>query len=149
MSRGDNPTIGAKSSGAAEALKYMLLEYPEQLRLQFKGDVSNFIQEQASMCSQFESADALRDRTCESATLVPEELTFEQAERDGSAVYFYKRLVTPAAHLMYSSGDKEIRDISRRAFRRRKNVAYKLNFVVCLNKDYRPARAKAIVQIRQ
>src|SRR5258708_30762393 len=106
MSRGDNPTIGTKSSGAAEALKYMLLEYAEQFRLQFQGDVSDFIQEQTSMGSQFESADALRDGTCESATLVPEEFTFEQADREGSAVYFYKRLVTPAAHLMYSSGNK-------------------------------------------
>jgi hypothetical protein len=51
---------------------------------------------------------------------------------------------------MYSSSDKEIRDVSRRAFREKKeNFAYKLNFVICLNKEYRLARAKAIVQIRQ
>jgi hypothetical protein len=48
---------------------------------------------------------------------------------------------------MYSPGGKESRDVSRRAFRKKDNVAYKLNLVVCLNKEYRIARAKAIVQI--
>ncbi len=69
MSRGDNPAIRAKSSGAAEALKYMLLEYPEQFRLQFQGDVSDFIQEQASRPMRCATAPVKAPRSCPKSSL--------------------------------------------------------------------------------
>src|ERR1051326_1085261 len=70
---GDQPRISAESAGATEPLKLALLQDTQKFGLQIDRDLSDLIQEDSPMMRQFEPADALRDRACKSALLVPEE----------------------------------------------------------------------------
>ena len=63
-----------------------LLRHAEQLGLQRRGHVGDFIQEDGAAVGHLEAANALRDRAGERALLVAEEFAFEQGLRDGGAV---------------------------------------------------------------
>ena len=70
----------------ADAVETPLLGHAEQLGLQRRGHVGDFIQEDGAVVGHLEAANPLRHRAGEGAFLVPEELAFEQGLRDGGAV---------------------------------------------------------------
>lgn len=53
--------------------------------------VPNFIQEQGSCVGHFETANSLRDRSGESALLVPKQFAFRQVKGNGCAIQLYER----------------------------------------------------------
>src|SRR5207244_5387672 len=90
----DVDSFGAR---AAETLELLLLEHPEQLRLQLERDVADLVEEDRPLVRQLEPPDPLRDRTREGAPLVAEELALEETRRDGRAVELHERAFpTPA-----------------------------------------------------
>src|ERR1035441_10263563 len=78
---GDNPHVHTSGPAAAYPLKLLLLKNPEQLGLQVQRHVADLIQEQRAAVGCFEPAYALRHRSRERASLVPEKLAFEQLSR--------------------------------------------------------------------
>jgi hypothetical protein len=65
--------------------------------LQFQRQIADFVQEQCASIRGLKSPDSLRDRACESSTLVSEQLTFEQASGNSGAVYRHESLVPTGA----------------------------------------------------
>jgi len=60
-------------AAAPETLELLLLEYTQQLRLQWQWDISDFIEEHCPSVGNFETADFLGDSPCELALLMPKE----------------------------------------------------------------------------
>ena len=63
------------SASAAEALELLFLQDTQQLGLQGRRDITDFIQEKRSLVGQFEATDFLRNGAGECALLVTKELT--------------------------------------------------------------------------
>jgi hypothetical protein len=63
---------------APEPLKFLLLQYPQQLRLQFQGDIAHFFEKECPPIRQFEVPEFLRDGSRECPFLMPKELTLQQ-----------------------------------------------------------------------
>ena len=78
------------SAGAAQTLKLLFLQNPQQLRLQPRRNVSYFIQEKGALVGQFETANLLRDCSRERPLLVAKEFTFQQVQWNGSAIQPYE-----------------------------------------------------------
>ena len=58
VGRGHEPDVDADRPGAAKAFELLLLQHPQQLRLQLQGDVTDLVQKQRPAMRQLESADA-------------------------------------------------------------------------------------------
>ncbi len=56
---------------AAQPLKFPLLQYPQQLRLNFNRNVAHFVEEQRALIGEFEPADFLADGAGERSLLMP------------------------------------------------------------------------------
>jgi hypothetical protein len=82
---------------ASQSLKFLLLEHPKQLSLEFKRNVADFVKEKCAAISQLKSSDFLHNGAGKRAFLMPEELAFDQAGRDGSTVQLDDCLVLPSA----------------------------------------------------
>ena len=78
--------IHLNSAIAAQALKFLILQYAEQLGLQLKRNLANFVVKQSSTLGKFQTADLMADGSRESSLFVSEELTFQQAGRNCRAV---------------------------------------------------------------
>src|ERR1700756_5983304 len=76
---------------AAQALEFLLLQDPQQLRLQGKGNIPYFIQEQCPSIGHFETANFQSHSSGEGALLVPEEFAFQQVKGNGGAIQLDKR----------------------------------------------------------
>src|SRR3984893_16647666 len=104
--RGNQTCIGSQGARTPETLEFPFLQYAKQLRLQFKRNLSNLIQKDRAAIGYFKASDALRDRSCKCAFLVPEQLAFEQARRDGRAVELDERLRAARAQIMNGARDQ-------------------------------------------
>jgi hypothetical protein len=74
---------------AAQALKFLLLQYAKKFGLQCQGNIADLIQEECALVGQFETANLLRDRASKSAPLMAKKFAFQQIERNRSAIQFY------------------------------------------------------------
>src|SRR5258705_4753108 len=92
--------IGPKSARASQPLELLLLKHAEQLGLQFERNFSYFVQENGAAISHFETPNPLRDRSCECALLVPEQLALEQTCRNGRAIELDERFRAPRTQIM-------------------------------------------------
>src|SRR5581483_448817 len=90
---------------AAEPLELTLLQDPEQLRLQFQSDISNFVQKKAALVSQFDAPALLRKCSGKGAFFVAEQLAFEKAGGSGRAVEPDKRAVVSCAEIVNRPSD--------------------------------------------
>ena len=86
--------------GAAHPLELAVLKDAQQLGLQLQGHVANLVKEQGAAVCGFETPYPARDRTRKGASFVAKEFAFEQTERNGRAVYFYKSAIPPVAALV-------------------------------------------------
>ena len=71
--------IDAMGMRAAQPFELLLLQNPQQLRLQFERNIANFIQKYRAAVCGLETAYLLRHGACEGALFVTEELAFEQS----------------------------------------------------------------------
>src|SRR5262245_23681307 len=70
--RGNQEHVHPDRSRTPQSLEFLLLQDAEQLRLQFGGNVPDFIEKKRSLIGQFEATDLLHDRAGERALLVTE-----------------------------------------------------------------------------
>jgi hypothetical protein len=78
----DHPHIGVNRGRTAETLKLPFLHDAQELRLQFQGKVSNFVQKQRPPVSPLEPSDAAPDSSGVGATLVTEQLAFPASQQE-------------------------------------------------------------------
>ena len=64
-----------------QSFKLTFLKNPEKLRLQVQGQIANLIEENRALVGQFKAPDLPSQRACESAFLVPEQLTLNESRR--------------------------------------------------------------------
>src|SRR5438105_15161594 len=81
MGRRHQPDVDLLRPRTPQALEFPLLQDPQELRLEFQGDVTDLVQKQRALVSELQAAGLLRDRAGESPALVPKQLTLEQAGR--------------------------------------------------------------------
>ena len=81
VGRGDHPDIDADVGGAAHALEALLLEEAQQLGLQRRRHLADFVEEDRPAVGGFEQAPLLHPRVGEGPALVAEELALEQLLR--------------------------------------------------------------------
>src|ERR1700678_4522864 len=93
--RRDQPRIRALRTRTAQPLEFSLLKHAQQFRLQFERNISDLIEKNRPMMSQFESADALRDRARKSPFLVTEEFTLQQSRRKRGTIHLDECVRSP------------------------------------------------------
>src|SRR5580704_5571873 len=89
--RGDEPYVHLMSSSAAQALELLFLQYAQKFGLQCRWNIAHLVQEKRSFVGQLKTADLLRYGSGERAFLVAKKLTFQQIQRNRSAVQLYER----------------------------------------------------------
>src|SRR6266436_622988 len=104
--RGNQTRIGSKCSRTSQSLELLLLQHAEQFGLQFERNFSYFVQKNRAAIGHFEAPNALRDRSCECAFLVPKQLAFQQTCRNGRAVELDEGLRAPRAQIMNAACDQ-------------------------------------------
>src|SRR5260370_27280913 len=101
--RGNQTRIGPKRARASQPFELPLLQHAEQFGLQFERNFSYFVQKNGAAIGYFEASNPLRDRSCECAFLVSEQLAFQKARRNGRAVELDEGLGAPRAKIMNGS----------------------------------------------
>src|SRR5262249_32969525 len=102
----DHTHIHGYGPATANALEFLLLQYTQQLRLKFRRDVTNFVQEESALICRFKPADPMRDGTGKCALLVAKQFAFKQPSRYRGAVHFDEWLVFPRTKLVNGSRNK-------------------------------------------
>src|SRR5258705_10021022 len=75
---------------AAQPLKRAFLQNTKKFALSLGGKHGDFVEDNGSLATEFETAQFAFDRSGECAALVPEELAFNQMRRQRSAINFQK-----------------------------------------------------------
>src|SRR5882724_1319245 len=101
--RRNQTRIGPKRARASQPLELPFLQHAEQVGLQFERNLSYFVQKNGAAIGHFESANPLRDRSCERAFLMSKQLAFQQTCRNRRAVELDERLRAPRAQIMNGS----------------------------------------------
>src|SRR6266404_7758745 len=70
----------------SQTFELLLLQHPQQFRLQRQRNISYLIEEQCPFVGHFETPNFLRESSGESALFVAEEFAFEQVKRNSSAI---------------------------------------------------------------
>ena len=104
--RGDEATVDGDRLDAADPFELLLLQCAEQLHLHADRNLRDLIQEQRATMRKLEAPGLARHRAGERASLVSEELAFEQVRRDGGTVDADERPVLAGVILMQSPGDQ-------------------------------------------
>src|ERR1700758_2046624 len=71
----------------------MVLQYAEQLRLQFQRNVAHLIEEECAVLGKLKAPGFLCCSSCKSSLLVSEEFTFHEARGNSGAVHFDETVV--------------------------------------------------------
>src|SRR5262245_66468165 len=61
IGRSDQTDVDADGARAAQPFELLFLEHPQELRLQFEGDVANLVEEKRATMRQLEAPDLLRN----------------------------------------------------------------------------------------
>ncbi len=100
VSRSNHPHIDLDRVGASESFKFLLLYRAQQFRLQFQGDVSDFIEKERAPIRQLESPLFLHQGAGERTPLVSEEFALQQASRNRCAIDLHQIVVAPRAEFV-------------------------------------------------
>src|SRR5580700_7330433 len=106
IGRRDEPNIDSSRVSAPESFKFALLQCPQQLRLNFDGYVSHFVEEQSALICQFHSAEFLRNRAGERSLFMSKQFTLQQTGRNGSTIQLHKRAIFASAAVVNRAGDQ-------------------------------------------
>ena len=89
----NDPHIGFNGTVAADAVKMAIGQNTQQTRLQIKGHVANFVQEQSAALGLLKTTTARRLRTREGTSLMAKEFAFQQVFGNGRCVDGHKRTI--------------------------------------------------------
>src|SRR6059036_4142627 len=85
--RGNDPRVDVDRPFTADALDPTFFDGAQNLRLHAEGHIADLVEEQRAAAGQLEASDPRSDGAGEGATLVAEELGFEETLRDSGAVH--------------------------------------------------------------
>src|SRR5258708_4750689 len=94
------------SPSAAQALEFLFLQHAQQFGLQRRRYIAHLVQEERAFVGQFETANLLCNRSGERTSFVAKKLTFQQIQRDGSAIQFYEGASAPRAEGVNRAGNQ-------------------------------------------
>src|SRR5439155_16972038 len=106
MSGRDNAHVHLERLAGADALESLFLQHAEQLGLDFKRNIANFVQEEGAPIRQFESPNLVFMRARESSLDVAKQLAFQESRRQSGAMNFDESLVAPRAVGVQGAGEK-------------------------------------------
>src|SRR2546427_10433989 len=104
--RGDQADVDLDRPGAADTLELLLLEDPEELRLELERDLADLVEEEGAAMGHLEASDLLRDGPGERAPLAAEELALQEPRRDGGAIDLDEGSLTAAASVVDGARDQ-------------------------------------------
>jgi hypothetical protein len=96
----DQPHVGPDRMRTSQAFELMFLQDPKKLGLQLGWDIADLIEKEGASVGQFESARPLGDCAREGATLVAEQLAFEQTKRNSGAIHLDEGVMTAVTHVV-------------------------------------------------
>src|SRR5260370_38593819 len=82
-------------AATSQTFELLLLQHPQQFRLQRQWNIPYLIEEQCPFVGHFETANFLRESSGESALFVPKEFAFQRIEGNGGTVKPYERGSAP------------------------------------------------------
>src|SRR5437762_12339634 len=91
---------------ASKALEFLVLQDPEQLRLQRQGNVSDFVEKQSPSVRHVETANFLGERSGESALFVSKKFVLGWFKRHASTIQFTEGALAPWADIWNGAGDQ-------------------------------------------
>src|SRR5947199_180246 len=112
---GEDADVDLEGAVAAHPLELALLEHAQDLRLRLRPHVADLVEEECPAVGDLELALARRDRPCEGALLVTEELALDQLARERRAVHLDERLRAPRAVVVERVGDQLLPRAARAA----------------------------------
>src|SRR5215831_2348608 len=104
IGRSDDPYINLGRLLFAQRLNLSFLQEPQQLRLDIKRQVADFVDEQSAARRGANDARRVVDGSGESAAPVTEQITFRKLFRYGCAVEGHKDFVAPARQRVNRAG---------------------------------------------
>src|SRR5438094_2931179 len=104
--RGDKSDVDLDRPGAADTLELLLLEDPEELRLELERDLAHLVEEERAAMGHLEASDLLRDGPGERAPLVAEEFTLEEPRWDSRAIDLDEGSLAAAASVVDGARDQ-------------------------------------------
>src|SRR5215469_11188609 len=84
----------------------MFLQNAQQFRLEFEWNVANFIQEQSTFVGCLEAARLAHDGTGKRASFMPKKFALQETRRNGCAVQFHERPMSPIAQVVDCPGNQ-------------------------------------------
>src|SRR5262245_49795469 len=90
---GNDPDVYVNFLLSAHALNFVFLQGAQDLGLQSKRNLSDFIEKQCPVIGLLKTADSLRDRAGKGSLFVSKEFAFKQFLRNGGTIHLHKRTV--------------------------------------------------------
>src|SRR5882762_1405969 len=100
------PHVHLVSPSAAQALKFLFLQHPQQLRLERRWNIAHFVEEECAFIGQLKTANLLRYGSSEGAFLVAKQLTFQQIQWNSCAVHSDEWAAAPRANVVNCTRDQ-------------------------------------------
>jgi hypothetical protein len=91
---------------ASQALEFLFLQNAHKFRLQGQQQVPNFVKKESASIRHFETANFLCYSPGKGTLFVPEQLTFQQIEGDGSAAKFHEGASAARTQIVNGMGDQ-------------------------------------------
>ena len=99
--RGRNDSrVDADGLRTSQPLDLFLLEHPEQLDLNVRGEVADLVEKDRRVVGHLEAANLPRQRACIGAFFAAEQLTFHERRRNRRAVHAHHGTAVAAAQLV-------------------------------------------------
>jgi hypothetical protein len=84
--RDHQPCVHSDGTYAAQSFKFLLLENAQQLGLQLRWNIANFIQKEGSLVCEFDSSNLLCDGSGKRSLFVAEKFALQQSGGNGRAI---------------------------------------------------------------
>src|SRR5260370_25759329 len=106
MSRRNHTHVDAVRAATSQTFELLLLQHPQQFRLQRQWNIPYFIEEQCPFVGHFETANFLRESSGESALFVPKEFAFQQIKGNGGTGESFERVAAPWGAIVGGARDE-------------------------------------------
>src|SRR5882724_5501619 len=98
--------IHAGSLSASQPFKFLFLEYPQELGLQLRRNIADFIQEKRATVGEFETPNLSRNGPGKRSPFMTEQLALEQPRGNRGAIHSYECPAAARTAIMNGAGDK-------------------------------------------
>jgi hypothetical protein len=103
---GNDADIHLQGAGALQAFELPILDQPQQLGLEGRGQLPDFVQEHDTAVGQFEAAQLFGQGAGEGPLFMAEKLALDEGGAERGLVHFYQGPVSPWAGAVDGPGDE-------------------------------------------